>query len=450
MTSGEVKLSGKLTKELVLELSKRKKDPAWMRDFRLRSLETYNQMPLPNWGPKLDGLDVDHIASYVRSTGEMVDDWQKVPTDIRQTFEDLGIPEAERAGLAGVGAQYDSELVYHNVKKAVAKSGVVYMGIEEALRSKKYGKMVQDYFMKLVPPSDHKFAALHGAVWSGGSFVYIPKNVSVEFPLQSYFRFNAPGAGQFEHTLIIADEGSSLHFIEGCSAPKYNVANLHAGCVEIFVKKHASVKYSTVENWSKNMYNLNTKRAMVETGGKIEWITGSFGSHVSMLYPMGILNGVGATMEYTGVSFAAADQDLDTGVKVVHNAAKTHSYILAKSLAKNGGKNTFRSLIVATKKATKSRSFMNCQTLMLDGKSESATIPTFNIAAADADIAHEASVGKINEHAIDFLTSRGISREHARGLIVRGFTTDVSKQLPMEYAVEMNNLIQLEMRKAIA
>ena len=271
-----------LTEETVLKLSKDKNDPEWMRDFRLASLKIYNEMPVPNWGPDISGLHIEHIATYVRPNTKMKNNWEEVPEDIKETFEKLGIPEAERTSLAGVGAQYDSELVYHNIRDEVAKQGVVYSDFESALRGE-YADIVKEHFMRLIPPRAHKFAALHGAVWSGGSFVYVPKGVHLSFPLQSYFRLNAKGAGQFEHTLIIVDEGADLHFIEGCSAPKYNVANLHAGAVELYVAKNAHLRYSTIENWSKNMYNLNTKRARVEEGGAVEWISGSFGSHISYL-----------------------------------------------------------------------------------------------------------------------------------------------------------------------
>ena len=270
-----------LTEEIVEQISKEKNDPEWMREFRLKSLEEYRKIRVPQWGPSIDGLNMDNIVTYVRpKNNKMSADWNEVPEEIKETFEKLGIPKAERESLAGVGAQYDSELVYHNVREEVAAQGVIYTDLESAMHGP-YEEMIREHFMKLVPPQDHKFAALHGAVWSGGSFVYVPKGVSVEIPLQSYFRLNAPGAGQFEHTLIIVDEGADLHFIEGCSAPKYNVANLHAGCVELFVGKNAKLRYSTIENWSKNMYNLNTKRAVVEEGGKMEWVSGSFGSHVS-------------------------------------------------------------------------------------------------------------------------------------------------------------------------
>lgn len=303
--------------------------------------------------------------------------------------------------------------------------------------------------MKLVPPTDHKFAALHGAVWSGGSFVYVPPGVSVEIPLQSYFRLNAPGAGQFEHTLIIVEEGADLHFIEGCSAPKYNVANLHAGCVELFVGKNAKLRYSTIENWSKNMYNLNTKRAKVEEGGKVEWISGSFGSHVSYLYPMSVLNGKGARAEFTGVTFAGNDQNLDTGTKVVHNAPDTSSYVNTRSISKDGGISTFRSAVVITEKAKNSKSSVSCESLMVDNISRSDTIPAMDIRTRYADVGHEAKIGKISDDAVFYLMSRGLSEEEAKALIVSGFADNVSKELPVEYAVEMNNLIRLEMKGAI-
>lgn len=325
-----------LTPAIVEKISSEKHDPVWMQNFRLESLQIYNEMKVPDWGPSIEGLNMDDIVTYVRPNTKMSAKWSDVPEDIKDTFEKLGIPQAERKSLAGVGAQYDSELVYHNVREEVAAQGVVYTDMESALTGE-YADMVKKHFMKLVTPRDHKFAALHGAVWSGGSFVYVPPGVSVEIPLQSYFRLNAPGAGQFEHTLIIVDEGAYLHFIEGCSAPKYNVANLHAGCVELFVGKNAKLRYSTIENWSKNMYNLNTKRALVEEGGTIEWVSGSFGSHVSYLYPMSVLNGEGARAEFTGITFAGKGQNLDTGTKVVHNAPKTTSYVNTKSISKDGG-----------------------------------------------------------------------------------------------------------------
>ena len=437
-----------LTPEIVQKLSKEKHDPAWMELFRLHSLQIYNEMAVPDWGPSIEGLNMDQIVTYVRPNTKMKAKWSDVPEDIKNTFERLGIPEAERKSLAGVGAQYDSELVYHNVREEVAAQGVVYTDMESALTGE-YADMVKKHFMKLVKPTDHKFAALHGAVWSGGSFVYVPKGGSVEIPLQSYFRLNAPGAGQFEHTLIIVEEGAYLHFIEGCSAPKYNVANLHAGCVERYVGKNAKLRYSTIENWSKNMYNLNTKRAKVEEGGTIEWVSGSFGSHVSYLYPTSLLAGEGARSEFTGITFAGKGQNLDTGAKVVHSAPNTSSYMNTRSISKDGGVSTFRSSVVVTKQAKHSKSSVSCESLMLDDRSRSDTIPAMDIRTKDADIGHEAQIGKISDEAVFYLMSRGLSEEDARAMIVSGFADNVSKELPLEYAVEMNNLIRLEMKGSI-
>ena len=433
-----------LTKDIVLRIAKEKNDPAWMRDFRLKSLEIYNRSQVPQWGPPIDGLDMDHIATYVRPNTGMKGSWDEVPDDIKNTFEKLGIPQAERESLAGVGAQYDSELVYHNLQKEVAEQGVIYTDLESALVGE-YKDMVKEHFMKLVPPTDHKFAALHGAVWSGGSFVYVPKGVKVEIPLQSYFRLNAKGAGQFEHTLIIVDEGADLHFIEGCSAPKYNEANLHAGCVELYVRKNARLRYSTIENWSKNMYNLNTKRALVEEGARMEWISGSFGSHTSYLYPTTILKGDGGHCEFTGITFAGEGQNLDTGAKMIHVGKKTSSYINSKSISKSGGVSTYRSSIQIMKTAKGAKSSVDCASLMLDSRSRSDTIPAMDVRTSDADVGHEAKIGRISDEAVFYLMSRGVSEAEARAMIVSGFASPVSKELPLEYAAEMNNLIKLEM-----
>ena len=442
------KIKEGLTEDIVLEISEKKKDPKWMRDFRLKSLEIYHKSEMPNWGPDISGLNVDNIVTYVKPNTEMSQSWEEVPEDIKNTFEKLGIPEAERKSLAGVGAQYDSELVYHNLQEEVARQGVIYTDIESALHGP-YGKMIEEHFMKLVPPTDHKFAALHGAVWSGGSFVYVPKGVNVEIPLQSYFRLNAKGAGQFEHTLIIVDEGAQLHFIEGCSAPKYNVANLHAGCVELFVGKNAKLRYSTIENWSKNMYNLNTKRAKVEEHGIMEWVSGSFGSHVSYLYPMTILKGDNARSQFTGVTFAGKGQNLDTGAKMVHIGKDTSSFINTRSISKGGGISTYRSAVVIQNQAKNAKSAVSCQSLMLDDESRSDTVPAIDVRTNKADVGHEAKIGRISDEAVFYLMSRGISEEEAKSLIVSGFADSVSKELPLEYAVEMNNLIRLEMVGAI-
>lgn len=438
-----------LSPEIVEDISRRKVEPRWMLDLRLRSLQIYERAPMPaNWGPSIEGLDMANISTYVTAGSKQADSWDEVPEDIKDTFERLGIPEAERTSLAGVGAQYDSELVYHNMREEVAEQGVVYYGIEEALHGP-YEEMIREHFMRLVPPTDHKFAALHGAVWSGGSFVYVPAGVSLDFPLQSYFRLNAAGAGQFEHTLIIVEPGADLHFIEGCSAPKYNVANLHAGCVELFVGKDAHLRYSTIENWSKNMYNLNTKRCRVEEGGSIEWVSGSFGSHVSYLYPSSLLMGKGATCDFTGITFAGAGQDLDTGCKVHMAAPDCRATVSTKSISKGGGVSTFRSSVVVTPKAENARCTVSCQSLMLDDRSVSDTVPAMDVRCATAQVGHEATIGRISDDTVLYLMSRGIGEEEARGMVVNGFAEPVSKELPLEYAVEMNNLIKLEMEGAI-
>src|SRR5574344_618357 len=434
-----------LTRDIVEQISREKHDPEWMREFRLKSLEIYNKTPMVQWGPSIEGLNMDNIVTYVRPNTKMQGKWEDVPDDIKDTFERLGIPQAEQTSLAGVGAQYDSELVYHNVRKEVEEQGVVYTDMESALNGP-YAGMVKEHFMKLVTPRDHKFAALHGAVWSGGSFVYVPKGVKVAIPLQSYFRLNAKGAGQFEHTLIIVDEGADLHFIEGCSAPKYNVANLHAGCVELYVGRNAHLRYSTIENWSKNMYNLNTKRARVEEGATIEWVSGSFGSHISYLYPESDLVGEKARAEFTGITFAGSGQNLDTGAKMVHKAPHTSSVITTKSISKGGGISTYRSAVYIAKEAKGSKASVSCQSLMLDSQSRSDTVPAMQVLTDDADVGHEAKIGRISNEAVFYLMSRGISEEEARSMIVSGFANPVSKELPLEYAVEMNNLIRLEMK----
>lgn len=432
-----------LTEDIIRDISARKNDPDWMLEFRLKSLEVYNQLPLPNWGPDLSELNMDEIVTYVQPDAKMTGSWDEVPEDIKDTFDRLGIPEAEQTSLAGVGAQYDSEVVYHSIQEDLVKQGVIYTDMETALHE--HEEIVRDHFMKLVPPKDHKFAALHGAVWSGGSFVYVPEGVHVEIPLQSYFRLNAAGAGQFEHTLIIVEKNASLHFIEGCSAPKYNVTNLHAGCVELFVNDGARLRYSTIENWSRNMMNLNTKRAVVGKDGVIEWVSGSFGSHVSMLYPCSVLKGENAKCEFTGVTFASKGQNLDAGASVIHCAPHTSANISTRTISKAGGKATYRSAVKVTKNAPYAKCSVNCESLMLDDISRSDTLPTMDIEGDEADIGHEATIGRISDEAIFYLMSRGISEDEARSMIVRGFVEPIAKELPLEYAVEMNNLVNIEL-----
>ncbi len=443
----EFKMKKGLNKDIIEEISRQKNDPDWMRKIRLDALAMYDKLKLPTWGPDLSELRMDDIATYVKPKSKLNSSWDDVPEDIKNTFDKLGIPDAEKKSLGGVGAQYDSEVVYHSMKEDLLKQGVIYTDMETAV--KEYPEIVKEYFMKCVPISEHKFVALHAAVWSGGSFVYVPKKVKVDIPLQSYFRLNSPESGQFEHTLIIVDEGASLHFIEGCSAPKYNKVNLHAGCVELYVKDNAYLRYSTIENWSKNMMNLNTKKAIVGKNAQIDWVTGSFGSKVSMLYPMSVLNGEGAKTEYTGITFAGKGQNLDTGFKVVHNAPNTSSVVNSKSLSKNGGACTYRALVRIMENATNSKCSVSCESLMLDDDSRSDTIPVNDIRNDEIEFSHEAKIGKISDKAIFYLMSRGLSEDDARAMIVRGFAYPVSKELPVEYAVEMNNLINLELEGSI-
>ena len=437
-----------LTEEIVRQISAEKDEPEWMLESRLKALKIFNEKENPKWGPDLSEVDMDKITTYIRPDADMSDDWKNVPDEIRDTFDKLGIPEAEKESmLSGVGAQYDSEVVYHSIQKYLSDQGVIYTDFETGL--KEYPEIVKKYFSKCITPNLHKYAALHYAVWSGGSFVYVPKGVNVDIPLQSYFRLNAPGAGQFEHTLIIIEEGAYCHFIEGCSAPKYNVINLHAGAVELFVGEGATLRYSTIENWSRNMYNLNTKRALVEKDGKIEWVSGSFGSKVSMLYPASILVGENASSEFTGISFAGEGQNLDTGAQVVHAAPHTTSTVNTKSISKSGGIAIYRGLVEIKENAVGAKNATSCESLMLDNKSRSDTIPTIKIENNNIDIGHEAKIGRISDSVIFYLMSRGISEQEAKEMVVRGFAEPIAKELPMEYAVEMNNLINLELVGAI-
>ena len=436
-----------LTKEIVENISKEKNEPEWVLDIRLKALETYKKLSMPTWGPDLSELNLDNIATYVKPKAKMADSWEEVPEDIKKVFDELGIPEAEKKSLGGVGAQFDSEMIYHRVEEKLKDLGVIYCNFDTAI--KEYPDLVKEYFTKCVPITDHIFIALHYALFSGGSFVYIPKGVKLTDPLQSYFRLNSPGAGQFEHTLIIVEEGASMEFIEGCSAPGYNELNLHAGCVELFVKDNAYLRFSTIENWSRNMMNLNTKKCIVGTNGKIEWITGSFGSKISMLYPMSILNGENASMEFTGISFAGKGQNLDTGIKVIHNAKNTSSVVNSKSISKDGGICTFRSNVLVNDKAEKSKISLSCESLMMDSESRSDTIPVSSILNDDVTFSHEAKIGKISDETIFYLMSKGITEEEAKSLIVRGFAEPISKAFPIEYAVEMNRLINLELEGTI-
>ncbi|WDV46307.1 Fe-S cluster assembly protein SufB [Clostridiaceae bacterium M8S5] len=436
-----------ISEDIVIAISKQKDEPKWMLDFRLKALKIYNKKHFPKWGPRLDELDIDKIVTYVKSNLKAENSWDKVPQDIKNTFVRLGIPEAERKFLAGVSAQYDSETVYRNVRKDLLEQGVIYTDMETAV--KEHGDIVKEYFMKLVPVPDNKFTALHGAFWSGGSFIYVPPGVKLNRPLQAYFRVNAKGSGQFEHTIIIVDEGAELHYIEGCSAPRYNINNLHAGCVEVHVKDSARLRYSIIENWSKNMYNLNTKRAIIGKDGILEWVAGAFGSKIAMTYPMSILKGERAKIEYTGITFASNGQHLDTGAKVIHAAPYTTSSVNSKSISKNGGYAYYRSLLRVNKSAHHCKAVANCESLMLDNESKSDTLPIIEIKNDNVDIGHEAKIGRISDETIFYLMSRGIGESEAKAMIVRGFIEPITKELPLGYANKLNELVNLELEGTI-
>lgn len=437
-----------LSEDIIRKISANKNEPEWMLEYRLNALKIFNEKPMPTWGADLSDLDLNEIFYYLEPDAKrMSDNWDDVPDYIKDSFDRLGIPKAEQTSLSGVGAQYDSEVVYHSINKELEALGVINTDIATALVH--HEDLVKEYFMKLIKASDHKFAALHGAVWSGGTFVYVPAGIKVPMPIQSYFRLNAKEAGQFEHTIIIVEEGAELHFIEGCSAPKYQKNALHAGAVELFIKKGAKLRYSTIENWSRNMYNLNTKRAIVDEKGTIEWVSGSFGSRVTMLYPMSILRGEGAVSDFVGVTFASGGQYLDTGCKVIHAAPNTISNIHSKSISKNGGAAMYRGLLSATKNAKGSKASVNCESLMLDNESKSDTIPIITVNTDDIDIGHEAKIGRISDDAIMYLMSRGISEAQAKAMIVKGFVEPIAKELPLEYAVELNNLITIELEGTV-
>lgn len=442
------KIKPGLTVETVRAISAHKGEPAWVLAKRLAGLAAMQARSVPKWGPDLSDLNLDKITYFVEPQHGEERRWEDVPVDIRATFERLGIPEAERHALAGAGAQYESQMAYHNLKERWSKLGVIFENFDTAL--KLYPEKVEPYFMtRCVPVNDHYFAALHAAAFSGGTFIYVPPNVTVELPLQAYFRMNAPGMGQFEHTLIVADEGSDVHYIEGCSAPQYSTNNLHAGCVEIFVKPGARVRYTSIENWSKNTYNLNTKRAIVEREGTLEFINGNLGSKVTMLYPCAVLAGEGAKADFLGIAYAGAGQNQDTGSKALHLAPHTSSTITAKSISKDGGITTYRGLLKVNPRAHHVKSSVTCDALILDPQSISNTVPYMDVREEKVDIGHEARVGKISEEQLFYLRSRGLTAAQALQLIVSGFIEPVVKQLPLEYAVEFNRLIELEMEGSV-
>ena len=436
------------TEELVRKISSTKNEPEWMLEMRLRALQLWQDTPMPHWGPDLSGLDLENLTYFVDPNVKETDNWAELPKEIVDTFEKLGIPQAERDYLGGVGAQYESGIVYHRLKKELADKGVIFENMDVALQ--KYPELVKEHFMtKCVPMTDHKFTMLHAAVWSGGTFIYIPKGVKVAMPLQAYFRMNKERSAQFEHTLIIADEGSDITYIEGCSAPQYQFSSLHAGCVELWVKNDAHIKYISVENWSKNTYNLNTKKALVMDRGHVEWVNGNLGSRVTMLYPSSVLLGRGARSESLGIVMAGKGQVQDTGSKAVHIGKDTSSVIRSKSVSLDGGVSNYRGQVKILPSATGATSVVQCDALLLDEGSVSNTYPSVKNENGESEVSHEASVGKIGDDELFFMATRGYTAEDATRLIVAGFMDPIIKALPLEYALELNKLIELEMTDSI-
>ncbi|SEB07866.1 Iron-regulated ABC transporter membrane component SufB [Thalassobacillus cyri] len=436
-----------LTKEIVEEISRYKEEPEWMLDFRLKSLEHFYKMPMPQWGGDLAELDFDEITYYVKPSERSERSWDEVPEEIKNTFDKLGIPEAEQKYLAGVSAQYESEVVYHNMQEDLEKQGIIFKDTDSALKEDE--ELFREYFGKVIPPSDNKFSALNSAVWSGGSFIYVPKGVKVETPLQAYFRINSENMGQFERTLIIVDEDASVHYVEGCTAPVYTTNSLHSAVVEIFVKKNAYCRYTTIQNWANNVYNLVTKRATADANATMEWVDGNLGSKLTMKYPAVILKGEGARGMTLSIALAGKGQHQDAGAKMIHLAPNTSSSIVSKSISKHGGKVTYRGIVQFGRKAEGARSNVECDTLIMDNQSTSDTIPYNEIMNENISLEHEAKVSKVSEEQLFYLMSRGISEEEATEMIVMGFIEPFTKELPMEYAVEMNRLIKFEMEGSI-
>ncbi len=435
------------SERVVREISEYKKEPGWMLEKRLKALNLYNNLHEPGFGVTTESLNISSIVPYLRPEAQAKRNWEDVPEEIRSTFDKLGIPEAEKKALAGVGAQYDSEIVYQSIKKELKSIGVIFLDMETAV--KEYPDLIKQYFMRAITSADHKYAALHGAFWSGGSFVYVPEGVNVPLPLQAYFRMNFEGSGQFEHTLIVAEKGSSVEFVEGCSAPRFNVINLHVGMVEVFVKQDARVKYSTIQNWSKNTINLNSKRAMVDKNASIEWVSGSLGSNKTMLYPASFLVGEGAKSEHLAMTYAGKGQHMDTGAKVFHLAPRTSSVIDARSISIGGGWAFYRGKLHIASHAIASKASVKCTALMMDDASRSDTVPIIEVKTKDADVGHEARIGRVSDDQIYYLTTRGLSEDEAKALIVRGFAEPIAREFPLEYAVELNRLLNLELEGAV-
>jgi len=436
-----------LNEDILREMSWLKGEPQWMLDFRLKSYRRFGNRPMPHWGGDMSDIDFDNIYYYIKPTEELSDDWDDVPESIKNTYEKLGIPEAERKYLAGVTAQYESEVVYHRNREDLEAQGVLFSDMDTALRE--YPDMVKRYFGKVIPPNDNKFSALNSSAWSGGSFIYVPPGVEVEMPLQAYFRINAENMGQFERTLIIADEGSKVHYIEGCSAPTYTSDSLHSAVVEIIVKPSARVTYTTIQNWSDNVFNLVTKRAYVEAEGHMEWIDGNIGSKLTMKYPAVVLAGPKASGEVLSVAYAGPNQHQDTGAKMTHVAPETTSKIVSKSISKDGGRTSYRGLVRVEDDAYGCKSHVQCDALILDEDSVSDTYPYMEVGSGDAVIGHEATVSRVADEQLFYLQSRGLTEEQAMGMIVNGFIEPVTRTLPMEYAVEWSRLIELQMEGSV-
>ena len=436
-----------LNEDLVREISWMKGEPNWMRDFRVKSLKQFEKRPMPHWGGDMSEIYFDDIYYYIKPSEAVVDEWEDVPESIKDTYEKLGIPEAERKYLAGVTAQYESEVVYHKNREDLERQGVIFCDMDTALRE--YPEIVRAYFGKVIPSNDNKFSALNSAVWSGGSFIYVPEGVEVEMPLQAYFRINAENMGQFERTLIIADKGSKVHYIEGCSAPVYSTDSLHSAVVEIVVKESARVTYTTIQNWSNNVFNLVTKRAVVEAEGHMEWIDGNIGSRLTMKYPAVVMVGPKASGEVLSVAYAGEGQHQDAGAKMTHAAPETTSKIVSKSISKDGGRSSYRGLVRVEDDAHGCKSHVQCDALILDEDSISDTYPYMEIGSKDAVIGHEATVSKVADEQLFYLTSRGLTEEQATGMIVNGFIEPVTRTLPMEYAVEWSRLIELQMEGSV-
>ena len=436
-----------LSKETVIEISKMKKEPQWMLDFRLRSFEIFMKKPMPTWGGDLSTIDFQNIYYYAKASDKTEKNWDDVPDNVKKTFDKLGIPEAEKKFLAGVGAQYESEVVYHSLREDLAKQGVLFLDTDQALID--HPELFKKYFGKIIPPEDNKFAALNSAVWSGGSFIYVPPGVHIDMPLQAYFRINAENIGQFERTLIIVDEGAEVHYIEGCTAPVYSSESLHSAVVELVAHKDAKLRYTTIQNWSSDVYNLVTKRAYAYEGATVEWIDGNIGSKLTMKYPGVYLMGERAYGETLSIAFAGKGQHQDTGAKMVHLAPNTTSKVTSKSVSRADGRSTYRGMLNVAKGATNVKSTVRCDALLLDDTSKTDTYPYMVIDQEDATITHEATVGKIGDDQIFYLMSRGFSEEDALSLIVNGFMEPFTKELPMEYAVELNRLIKLEMEDSV-